>query len=78
MMSRNARVGLWLFGVYLLFYAGFVGLSAFSPQSLRATPVAGLNLALLYGFALILVALLLSLVYGLMCHPSGDRREDDQ
>lgn len=77
-MSRNARVGLWLFGVYLLFYAGFVGLNAFSPQSMRATPIAGLNLAMIYGFALIVVALVLSLVYGLLCHPSGDHREDDK
>jgi len=35
--ARNARYGLILFSVYLLLYAGFVGLSAFSrrPKSLR-------------------------------------------
>ncbi|WP_437228046.1 DUF485 domain-containing protein [Planctomicrobium sp. SH661] len=77
-MSRNARVGLWLFGVYLAFYAGFVGLNAFSPNTMKITPVAGLNLAILYGFALIIVALLLSLLYGLFCHPEGDRREEQK
>lgn len=74
-MSRNARVGLWLFGVYLAFYGGFVGLNAFAPETMKMTPVAGLNLAILYGFALILAALLLSLLYGLFCRPAGDRVE---
>lgn len=67
MASRNARIGLTLFAVYLLFYGGFVGLNAFSPGTMEATPVAGVNLAILYGFALIVVAFVLALLYGLLC-----------
>jgi len=77
-MSRNARVGLWLFGIYLAFYAGFVGLNSFAPETMSQTPIPGLNLAILYGFALIIVALTLSLLYGLFCRPSGDRREEQK
>lgn len=67
MASRNARIGLILFCVYCLFYAGFVGLNAFSPATMESTPVAGVNLAILYGFALIVVAFVLALLYGLLC-----------
>jgi len=77
-MSKNARVGLWLFGIYLAFYAGFVWLNAFSPETMKLTPIPGLNLAVLYGFALIITAFALALLYGILCHPSGDRREDQK
>lgn len=73
MASRNARIGLALFGVYLLLYGGFVGLSAFSPQTMESTPLAGVNLAILYGFALIVFAFVLALLYGLLCR-AGDGR----
>src|SRR3954468_19027874 len=62
-IARNARVGLWLFAVYVILYAGFMVLSAFYPERMRASAVAGVNLAVAYGFALIIGAFLLALVY---------------
>ena len=62
-IARNARVGLWLFAVYVVLYAGFMILSAFYPERMRASAVAGVNLAVAYGFALIIGAFLLALVY---------------
>jgi len=73
MQTRNSRIGLVLFGVYLLLYGGFVGLNTFAPQSMETTPWAGVNLAILYGFGLILAALVLAVVYGLLCKPTDDR-----
>ncbi len=70
METRNARIGLILFGVYSLLYGGFVLLNAFSPDTMETTPVAGINLAILYGFGLIVAALILALVYGWLCKPS--------
>jgi uncharacterized membrane protein (DUF485 family) len=67
MHSRNTRLGLVLFAVYLVFYGGFVLLAAFSPDSLAVLPWAGVNLAIWYGFGLIAAALLLALVYGWIC-----------
>jgi uncharacterized membrane protein (DUF485 family) len=72
MQARNTRWGLVLFAVYLAFYSGFVLLAAFSPQTLARLPFAGVNLAIWYGFALIVVALVLALVYGWVCR-SDDR-----
>jgi uncharacterized membrane protein (DUF485 family) len=62
--SQHSRIGLTLFAVYLLFYAGFVLLAAFAPAVMERRPVAGVNVAVWYGLALIVVAFALALVYG--------------
>ncbi len=73
MEQRNARIGLVLFGVYLLLYGGFVLLNAFSPETMELTPLEGINLAILYGFGLIVAAVVMSIVYGLLCKPSEEQ-----
>jgi uncharacterized membrane protein (DUF485 family) len=65
--ARNSRYGLVLFAVYLVFYGGFVLLNAFAPEQMERRPLAGVNLAVLYGFALIALAFVLALVYGWLC-----------
>ncbi len=72
MHRRNARLGLWLFGAYLLIYGGFVALAAFSPETMEATPAAGVNLAIWYGFGLIAAAIVLALIYGWLCRPGSE------
>ena len=73
-VSRNARVGLWLFVVYLLLYGGFMGLNAFYPQKMAAAPFGGVNLAVLYGLLLIVAAFVLALVYVfLVRNRAGDK-----
>jgi uncharacterized membrane protein (DUF485 family) len=65
--ARNARSGLILFAIYFAIYAVFVGLAAFSPETMgQATPL-GPNVAIVYGFGLILGAIVLSLVYMVVC-----------
>ena len=65
--ARNARYGMVLFLIYLAFYGGFVALNAFAPEQMEATPAFGVNLAILYGFGLIAVAMVLALLYSWMC-----------
>ena len=72
METRAARIGLVLFCVYLALYGGFVFLSAFSAETMEATPVAGVNVAILYGFFLIISAIVLSLIYGVVCGREGE------
>ena len=67
MRTRGGKIGKALFGVYLLLYGGFVFLSAFAAETMETTPLPGVNLAILYGFGLILMAFVLALVYGLLC-----------
>ena len=76
MESQNARLGLKLFFAYLLLYGGFVFINAFSATTMEAQPIAGINLAILYGFGLIIAALALALVYGVLCKPEGDQVDD--
>ena len=64
---RATRFGLFLFFIYLGLYAGFMGLSAFAPRVMASTPFGGINLAIWYGIALILAALLLALLYMFLC-----------
>jgi uncharacterized membrane protein (DUF485 family) len=63
----NTRLGLILFVVYLLLYLGFVLTSALATDVMEITVIAGLNLAIVYGFGLIFAALALALIYGLLC-----------
>jgi uncharacterized membrane protein (DUF485 family) len=74
----NARLGLWLFAIYLVLYLGFVLLSAFAAGTMERPVVAGLNLAIVYGFGLIIGALVLALIYGWLCkaEPRGDVSDD--
>lgn len=78
MHSQNTRLGLILFALYTLFYSGFVLLAAFAPESMEMTPIAGVNLAVLYGFALIIGAFVLALVYGALCKPDVADSADEQ
>lgn len=77
MATRNTRLGLLLFGVYLLLYGGFVLLAAFSPDTMERTPLAGVNLAIWYGFGLIVAAIVLALIYGWLCGLRTRQTRDD-
>lgn len=71
-VSRNARWGLVLFLIYFAIYAGYLLLNVFAPRAMSENTilvgqdrvlVLSVNLAVGYGIALILIAILLSLVY---------------
>jgi uncharacterized membrane protein (DUF485 family) len=70
--AYKARLGIRMFIVYTLFYAGFVAINLLSPVTMATEVVAGLNLATVYGVALIVVALVQALIYNVLCR----RRED--
>jgi uncharacterized membrane protein (DUF485 family) len=61
------RLGIWMFVFYALFYAGFVAINLINPQAMGTIVFWGLNLATVYGFTLIIVALLEALVYDALC-----------
>jgi hypothetical protein len=61
------RLGIRMFVFYSLFYAGFVAVNLLSPLAMASIVFAGLNLATVYGFALIIVALIEALIYDGMC-----------
>jgi uncharacterized membrane protein (DUF485 family) len=75
----NTRLGLILFAVYLVFYLGFVLINAFAADLMETSTLAGLNLAIVYGFGLIVAALVLALIYGFMCRsePAENPKDAD-
>lgn len=77
-LSRNARLGLGLFTVYLALYGGFMALNVLNPKLMASTSLFGLNLAILYGFGLIIAALVLALLYMALCKPEQPAQPDQK
>lgn len=73
--AQRARYGLILFAIYVVLYVGFMLLNAFAPGLMESTPIAGLNLAILYGFVLIAAAFVLAMVYAWLCRAKPDNAE---
>lgn len=71
--DAKARLGLILFGVYSLIYAGFILINTFSPSLMRSQVPGGVNLATAYGLGLIALAIVLGVVYHILCTRLEDR-----
>lgn len=61
------RLGIRMFALYAVFYGSFVAINLLSPLTMASIAFAGLNLATVYGFGLIVIALLEALLYHVMC-----------
>ena len=72
MEQRTSKVGWVLFGLYLLLYGGFVLINAFAPEVMEKTPIPDINLAVIYGFTLIISACVFALIYGVASRGSND------
>jgi uncharacterized membrane protein (DUF485 family) len=65
--SYKRRLGVIMFLVYAVVYAGFVLVNLVKPGLMGWIALAGLNVAVLYGFGLIVFALILALIYNSAC-----------
>ncbi len=63
----KTKLGLRMFAIYGLVYAGFVLINIIKPVLMETIVVFGLNLAVVYGFGLIILALIMAVVYNQMC-----------
>lgn len=70
-----SRLGLALFAAYTLLYLGFVFINAFSADTMETVVFAGLNLAIVYGFGLIIAAIVFAFIYGFA---TKDTKDPDQ
>jgi len=69
----KTRLGLFLFAIYGLLYAGFVAINTISPKAMGQVVFAGLNLAVVFGFGLIVLAIVMGLIYNALCTRAEDR-----
>ena len=71
--AKKAKLGVWFFLIYTIFYAGFVVIGVVNYELLSHEVALGLNLALFYGVGLIIFAVVLGILYNFLC----SRYEDD-
>ena len=71
--AAKARLGLWLFAVYCVVYAGFVLVNALKADIMAGPGLFGVNLAITYGMVLIILAIILGLIYNWLCTRMEDR-----
>lgn len=60
-------LGVKMFIIYAVIYAGFVAINVLSPVTMEMEIILGLNLAVVYGLGLIIIALIMALIYNAMC-----------
>ena len=64
----KSRLGVRMFLLYCVVYAGFVFLNVLSEgRAMQTIVFAGLNLAVVYGMGLIILALVLAVIYNRLC-----------
>lgn len=68
---RNQRLGLKLFAVYAVTYLLFILCCITSPELLAASLLLGISNSVVFGFGLIILAIVIALIYGLACRGSG-------
>ena len=64
--SIKRVLGLWFVTLYSIIYAGFVVINVVSP-SFMAVDVGSFNVAIVYGFLLIIFAIFLAAIYNHIC-----------
>ena len=72
---QKSALGIRLFFVYFICYAGFVSIGVFRYELLAIEVFGGLNLAVVYGMGLIVFAVLLGIVYNYYCSRYEDQAE---
>jgi uncharacterized membrane protein (DUF485 family) len=65
--AYKRKLGVIMFIVYGVIYAGFVVVNLVQPQHMGDILFAGLDIAVVYGFGLIVLALVLALAYNRAC-----------
>ncbi len=74
----KSSLGVKMFIIYGIIYAVFVAINVISPIAMEAHIFLGLNLASVYGFGLIIVALIMALVYNSMCGKKENELNDKE
>lgn len=65
--AKKAKLGVILFLCYAAIYAGFVAIGLVNPDLLGKQVVGKQNLAIVYGFGLIILAMVMGFVYNFFC-----------
>lgn len=72
-VAFKTKLGLILFAFYSLIYAGFVVINTLTPKAMGTEIFLGLNLAVVYGFGLIILAIIMGVIYNQKCTQMEDK-----
>jgi uncharacterized membrane protein (DUF485 family) len=70
---KKAKLGVILFFVYTFIYAGFVAIGLIKPELMGLELVSGQNMAIIYGFGLIVLAIVMGFIYNYFCTKMENR-----
>ena len=65
--KKKAKLGVWLFILYTIVYAIFVAVGVTNYEAMGKIVLGNQNLAVVYGFGLIILAIIMGLVYNWIC-----------
>jgi uncharacterized membrane protein (DUF485 family) len=65
--AYKRRLGLIMLAVCAVVYIAFILINVISPDTMGTTVAGGISLAIVYGFALIVIAFALAVVYNIAC-----------
>ncbi|HBG24542.1 MAG: hypothetical protein A2X17_08250 [Bacteroidetes bacterium GWF2_41_61] len=65
--SKKTRLGVILFLFYTLVYGGFVLIGLVNPELMGLHVIGAQNLAIVYGFGLIVLAIIMGFIYNAVC-----------
>ncbi len=76
--DKKARLGVYLFLVYVIVYAGFVIIGLYDPELMGVHVLGRQNLAIIYGFGLIVLAIIMGFIYNALCTRMENRMNKQQ
>jgi len=65
--KKKAKLGVWLFIAYTIVYAIFVAIGVLNYEAMGKIVLGNQNLAVVFGFGLIVLAIVMGLIYNWIC-----------
>ena len=74
----KSRLGVKMIIIYAIVYIGFILINTLGPELMAVKILFGINLAVIYGFGLILLAIVLGIIYNAKCTKKEDELEGSE
>ncbi|MCX6164931.1 MAG: DUF485 domain-containing protein [Ignavibacteriae bacterium] len=65
--AKKSKLGIILFFAYTIIYSGFVLIGLTKPELMGLELMGGQNIAIIYGFGLIVLAIVMGFIYNYFC-----------
>ncbi len=71
--AKKSKLGIVFFIVYTVIYSGFVIIGLINPELMGLEIIGGQNIAIIYGFGLIVLAIVMGFIYNYFCTRIEDK-----